>query len=122
MTALRKDLIREIKNSKNRFLSIAILIALAVAFLSGLKATAPDMKNTGDEYLDKQQLMDIQVLSTLGLTKDDIKALGAEIRQMVSLAECRDIRNRLYVRCDGMETKIDNHGERLAGVEVAAGK
>ena len=71
MTALRKDLIREIKNSKNRFLSIAILIALAVAFLSGLKATAPDMKNTGDEYLDKQQLMDIQVLSTLGLTKDD---------------------------------------------------
>lgn len=47
MTALRKDLIREIKNSKNRFLSIAILIALAVAFLSGLKATAPDMKNTG---------------------------------------------------------------------------
>ena len=78
MTALRKDLIREIKNSKNRFLSIAILIALAVAFLSGLKATAPDMKNTGDEYLDKQQLMDIQVLSTLGLTKDDIKALGAQ--------------------------------------------
>ena len=46
MTALRKDLIREIKNSKNRFLSIAILIALAVAFLSGLKATAPDMKNS----------------------------------------------------------------------------
>lgn len=78
MTALRKDLIREIKNSKNRFLSIAILIALAVAFLSGLKATAPDMKNTGDEYLDKQQLMDIQVLSTLGLTKGDIKALGAQ--------------------------------------------
>ena len=78
MTALRKDLLREIKNSKNRFLSIAILIALAVAFLSGLKATAPDMKNTGDEYLDKQQLMDIQVLSTLGLTKDDIKALGAQ--------------------------------------------
>jgi len=78
VTALRKDLIREIKNSKNRFLSIAILIALAVAFLSGLKATAPDMKNTGDEYLDKQQLMDIQVLSTLGLTKGDIKALGAQ--------------------------------------------
>ena len=52
----------------------------------------------------------------------DIKALGAEIRQMVSLAECRDIRNRLYVRCDGMDAKIDNHGERLAGVEVAAGK
>lgn len=52
----------------------------------------------------------------------DLKALGAEIRQMVSLAECRDIHNRLHVRCDKMDAKIDNHGERLAGVEVAAGK
>ena len=90
MTALRKDLIREIKNSKNRFLSIAILIALAVAFLSGLKATAPDMKNTGDEYLDKQQLMDIQVLSTLGLTKDDIKPGGAGQHR----AGCRRVLHR----------------------------
>lgn len=52
----------------------------------------------------------------------DLKALGAEIRQMVSRAECRNIHNRLDVRCDGMDAKIDNHGERLAGVEVAAGK
>ena len=52
----------------------------------------------------------------------DLKALGAEIRQMVSLAECRDIHNRLYVRCDELDAKIDNHGQRIAGVEVAAGK
>ena len=52
----------------------------------------------------------------------DIKALMAEIRQMVSRAECRDLHNRLHVRCDEMDAKIDNHGERLAGVEVAAGK
>ena len=52
----------------------------------------------------------------------DLKALGTEIRQMVSRAECRDIHNRLHVRCDEMDAKIDNHGERLAGVEVAAGK
>lgn len=52
----------------------------------------------------------------------DLKALGAEIRQMVSVAECRNIHNRLDVRCDEMDAKIDNHGERLAGVEVAAGK
>ena len=52
----------------------------------------------------------------------DLKALGAEIRQMISRAECRDIHNRLDVRYDEMDAKIDNHGERLAGVEVAAGK
>ena len=52
----------------------------------------------------------------------DLKALGAEIRQMVSLTECRGIYNRLNVRCDELDAKIDNHGERLARVEVAAGK
>ena len=52
----------------------------------------------------------------------DLKALGAEFRQMVSLAECRDFRNRLYVRCYEIDAKIDNHVERLARVEVAAGK
>ena len=41
---------------------------------------------------------------------------------MVSLAECRGIYNRLNVRCDELDAKIDNHGERLARVEVAAGK
>ena len=61
--AMRKDFWREIQHTRSRFFSIMILVALSVAFLSGLKATAPDMKNTGDEYLDKQQLMDIQVLS-----------------------------------------------------------
>ena len=52
----------------------------------------------------------------------DLKALGAEIRQMVSLDEFRGIHNRLNVRCDELDAKIDNHGERLARVEVAAGK
>ena len=52
----------------------------------------------------------------------DLKALGAEIRQMVSRAECRDINMRLHTRGDEMDAKIDNHGERLAGLEVAAGK
>ena len=52
-----------------------ILVALSVAFLSGLKATAPDMKKTGDDYLDSLHLADIQVLSTLGLTDDDITSL-----------------------------------------------
>lgn len=76
-SAVMKDFIREIKNSKNRFISIMILSALAVAFLSGLKAISPDMKRTGDEYLDAQNLHDIQVISTLGITEEDVAALDA---------------------------------------------
>jgi len=76
--AMRKDFWREIQHTRSRFFSIMILVALSVAFLSGLKATAPDMKRTGDDYLDSLHLADIQVLSTLGLTDDDITSLRAQ--------------------------------------------
>lgn len=76
--AMQKDFWREIQHTRNRFFSIMILVALSVAFLSGLKATAPDMKKTGDDYLDSLHLADIQVLSTLGLTDEDIAALRAQ--------------------------------------------
>ena len=77
-SAMQKDFRREIGHTKSRFFSILILVALSVAFLSGLKATAPDMKKTGDDYLDSLHLADIQVLSTLGLTDDDITAIRAQ--------------------------------------------
>ena len=74
-SAMQKDFWREIGHTKSRFFSIMILVALSVAFLSGLRATAPDMKHTGDDYLDSLHLADFQVLSTLGLTDEDIDAL-----------------------------------------------
>ena len=77
-SAMQKDFWREIKHTKSRFFSIMILVALSVAFLSGLRATAPDMKKTGDDYLDSLHLADIQVLSTLGLTDEDIDAIRAQ--------------------------------------------
>lgn len=77
-SAMQKDFWREIKHTKSRFFSMMILVALSVAFLSGLKATAPDMKKTGDDYLDSLHLADIQVLSTLGLTDEDIDAIRAQ--------------------------------------------
>ena len=75
MKAIQKDFWREIRYTRSRFMSILILVALAVAFLSGLRSTAPDMKNTCDTYLDQQNFMDIQVMSTLGLTEEDLEAL-----------------------------------------------
>ena len=48
MKAIDKDFAREVKKTRSRFLSIMVLAALAAAFLCGLRATAPDMKNTAD--------------------------------------------------------------------------
>jgi putative ABC transport system permease protein len=74
-TALKKDISRDIKKSIGRFLSITIIIALGVAFFSGLKISPEDMKLTADKYYDDYNLMDIRVVSTLGLTQDDVKEL-----------------------------------------------
>ncbi len=74
---LLTDAFREIHRTRNRFLSLFVLSALAVAFLSGLRTTSPDMEYTADGYYDRQNLMDVQVLSTLGLTEDDVEAIRA---------------------------------------------
>lgn len=70
-----KDIFREIKISLGRFLSILCIVAIGVAFFAGIKASAPDMKNSADTYFDKYNVQDIQVYSTIGLTKKDVAAI-----------------------------------------------
>ena len=74
--ALHQDIFREIRKTRSRFLSIFVLSALAVAFLAGLRTTAPDMEVTADHYLDDQNMMDIQIMATLGITEEDVSALA----------------------------------------------
>lgn len=74
--ALAKDFRMEIRNSLNRFLSIFFIVALGVAFFAGIRASEPDMRYSGDAYFDAHNMMDMKILSTLGLTEDDIKAIG----------------------------------------------
>lgn len=73
--ALRKDFLREIRKSLSRFISIFVIVFIGVGFFAGVKSTAPDMKNSMDLYYDEYNLMDIRVMSTLGLTEDDIGAI-----------------------------------------------
>lgn len=73
--SLLKDSIRQIKNTFKRFLSILLIVLLGVGFFAGMQATSPDMKEAVDEYFDAQNMMDIEVISTLGLTCDDINEL-----------------------------------------------
>ena len=70
-----KDTVKEIKNTFKRFLSILLVVLLGVGFFAGIKATSPDMKKTIDKYFDEQNVMDIEVISTLGLTEKDIQTL-----------------------------------------------
>ncbi len=74
--SLFKDFRREIKKSKSRFISIMLIVALGVAFYSGIRSAMPAMYMTADAVYDKENLMDIRVVSTLGLTADDLEKIS----------------------------------------------
>lgn len=74
--AFFKNLARDIKKTLSRFLSIVIIIAVGVAFYAGVRATSPDMKMSGDYYFNRNNFMDYRVISTLGLTEDDLSEIS----------------------------------------------
>ena len=76
MKPTSKDFYMEIRKSPGRFLSILFIVALGVAFFSGIRASEPDMRLTGDTYFDESNLMDIKALSTYGVTQDDVDAIS----------------------------------------------
>lgn len=83
--AYNKDIWRAIWKGKKRFFSIMLITTLGVAMFSALKVACVDLKQSADGFLDEQNLFDIQVVSTLGMTDEDVKALQA--LEEVELAE-----------------------------------
>ncbi|MGN1303135.1 MAG: hypothetical protein ACI4VO_05860, partial [Clostridia bacterium] len=74
--ALLKDSVKEIKNTYKRFISILLMAFLGVGFFAGIRATSPDMIDTIDKYYDEQNVYDIQIVSTLGLTDEDLEEIS----------------------------------------------
>ena len=90
----RKNILRGIRQSLNRYLSILFIVALGAGFLAGLSATSPDMFENADHYMDEYRWYDIDVKATQGLTDADLEALralegGAEIFSMTLTAATR---------------------------------
>lgn len=74
--ALLKDIFKEIIKSYKRFISILLMALLGVGFFAGLRASSPDMVDSIDSYYKAQNVYDIEVISTLGLTNQDIEAIS----------------------------------------------
>ncbi len=70
--ALLRDIFRSIIRTKARFISIVAIVALGISVFAGIKATAPDLKETAGKYFLDNNLMDINVVSTIGLTDTDV--------------------------------------------------
>lgn len=71
-----KDILRTVRHSLGRFLAIAAIVALGTGFYAGLRMIGPDMRADADRYYDQTALMDVRVVSTLGLTREDVEALS----------------------------------------------
>lgn len=71
-----KDIWRSVRNGKKRFFAILIITALGMAMLTGLYAACQDMYYSADRFFEEQNLFDVQILSTLGLTGDDLDVLS----------------------------------------------
>lgn len=74
--ALFKDILRSIARTKNRFITIFLIASLGVAVFAGIKVTAPDLKDTAARYFLRHNLMDINVISTIGLSDKDVQNIS----------------------------------------------
>ena len=75
-TAYQKDVFRTIKNEKKRFFSIAIITLLGVMMFSGLIAACDDLRKSADLFFDAQNMHDLAIISTYGLTQEDLDEVG----------------------------------------------
>ncbi len=82
---LLKDVLRQIKATKNRFISIMIIVALGTGFFAGLKASSPDMISVAQEYYNETNLMDIEILSTMGFEEEDISYIKENLHDIRAL-------------------------------------
>ena len=71
------DAIRTIQHSQSRFISIIAIVALGVSFFAGTNATSPDMLDTIQQYLVDTNSMDVQIVSTTGITDNDIAVISS---------------------------------------------
>ncbi|MDD6526463.1 MAG: ABC transporter permease [Oscillospiraceae bacterium] len=103
--SLFKDTVRTISRTSSRFFSIVAIVALGISFFAGMNATAPDMLDTAEKYYIDSNATDLRIISTAGLTDDDIEVLK-------TIQGIEQISGEKYV--DG---KVKVNGEDLSDID-----
>lgn len=117
MWLLFKMSIAKIRKSIGRFLSILLIVALGVGFFAGLRETAPDILTTLDDYYDRTSLMDFKIMSTMGLTDDDIASLS-ELSHVERVVPSYSVDGLV----DGRAVRIHTLEEDINQVELIDGR
>ena len=119
--AQRTDLLREMKKSFNRYISILAIMALGVAFYAGVRSSEPDMQLSVKKYFDETGYMDIRVMGTLGMTEQDVAEISAI--EGVELAE-GGYQTELFLDTDQRDYQMSVYsmGDNLNRVYVTEGR
>lgn len=106
---LRKDILRSIRTSKARFLSLFLLMTIGSFALIGLKVTGPDLARSGNQFIQSNKVMDLSVLASSGLSEQDKKELeeipNASI-EFANLLDVEEVENKDSVRLYSLPEKL----------------
>ena len=106
-----KDTLREIRKTKSRYFSIFAIVFIGVAFFSGILAIGPDMRYSVDDYYDDYHLMDVRVVSTLGITENDIEELK-KIEELKGIQPAYSV--DVFARLAGVEQVVRVHSYNMS--------
>lgn len=119
---MKRNTFREIKKSFGRYFAILAIVALGVAFFSGLKITQSVMVHSADVYLKNLQFYDYRLVSTLGFTEENVEALAE--KEDVRAAEGAISAEVLYKDAGENERVIKMHSitEKVNKLKLVAGE
>lgn len=119
---MKRNTFREIKKSFGRYFAILAIVALGVAFFSGLKITQSVMVHSADVYLKDLQFYDYRLVSTLGFTEENVEALAE--KEDVRAAEGAISAEVLYKDAGENERVIKMHSitEKVNKLKLVAGE
>ena len=119
---LFKSMLRLIRHSLGRFLAIFAIVALGVGFYSGLKVTRDAMVKTGGNYFEEKKLFDFRLISSLGLTEEDLAKI--EELPIVSSAAGSVSADLLYISEKGSGSVVHAHllSDSMNVPEIVAGR
>lgn len=119
--ALRKEFYMEIRRTLNRFLSIFLITMLGVAFFAGIRAAKPDMQLSADSFYDEANLMDIQVLGTLGMTRADAEAI-AQVEGVKEVMPYYSVDMFCVLEDDQINVEVDSWPEKMNYMTLKEGR
>ena len=106
---LYKNTLIKIKRSFGRYLSLFIMVLVGVGFFAGIQESAPDMSAVADKYYKEHNLLDFKIVSSMGLTEEDVTALKGliNVSEVIPSYSLNVLAKDKTIRVHALEDKVN---------------